>query len=274
MRLLLLWQIFFVYQCNAEPALPSTSYGTDFTSWSEDDWREQHITINKKFIFNQQRYEHIIVRTRMNQWSLELSYGNRSHLNEIWTELHLFFDRHQHGTSLNNSIRGHIRNECYPPIISPLTNDSNTRIPELSDMDEHIAKYFIYDGFFRTINYLHCTINERRLDPPIYINMDIYLVTNREFQSLLFIEMFNTTQSFFSEYQTKFYLHNHDVNFKYNFNISNINYPLNSNTSVAHMIKLHNPIIRIPSNSLKISSNIIFILFNFCIFFLIRMLTI
>jgi len=265
MQLPLLWQILYILIVGLTQL--SSSYETNFTNWSEDDRIEKDFLINTKFIFNRQRYEHVILRTRMNEWSLELSYGNRSNLNKIWTELHLFFDHYHHSTSLNNSIRGHILNQCYPPIISPLTNDSNIYIPELFEMDNRIAKYFIKDGFFRTINYIKCTINERRRNPVIHIEMDIYLVTNREFQSLLYIEMSNETQKLFSDYQARFYLHNHETNFKYNFNISNIDYPLNSNTSVVHMIKLYNQIIRVPSNSVKIFSNIIIILLNFFIFF-------
>lgn len=268
--LFLISQIFFVYQLNAETVLPSTSYSSNFLKWSEDDWIERHFLINKPFIFNHQRYEHIVVRTRMNQWSLEFSYGNQSHLNKFWTELHLYFDRHYHSSSstLNNSNPGTLNNECYAPIISPLTNDSNTQIPELKDMDQRIAKYFIQDGFFRTINYIQCTIYERRRNPEIDIYMNIYLVTNREFQSLLYIEMLNVTKEFYSNYHTKFYLHSDQTNFRYKFNISNIHYPSNSNRAVVYMIKLYNPVIRIKNNSMKMSWNVIISLFNFCIVFL------
>jgi len=261
-----LWQILYictVYQLNAGLTLSSSSYGTNFTHWSEDDFLETRFLINAKFMFNGKRYEHLILRTRMNEWSLELSYGNRSNLNNLWTELHLFLD---HRSSLNNSISGHIRHQCDPPIISPLTNDSNTRIPELAEMDKRIANYFITDGFFRTINYIHCKIDERRRDPSLHIQIDIYLVTNREFQSLLYIEMSNTTRKLLFDWQARFYLHNYDRNFKYNFNISNIDFSLNSNVSLVHMIKLYNQIIRKPNNSVIISSNIIIILF--AIFFL------
>jgi len=265
MQLLLLWRILYiliVYQLNIGLTLPNSSYGTNFTEWSEDDWLETRFLINTKFIFNRQHYEHISLHTRMNEWSLQLSYGNGTNLNKLWPELHLFLDHRYHSTNLNNSIRGYIRNECYPPVFSPLTNDSNTRIPELAEMDERIANYFISDGFFRTINYVHCTIDERRRNPLIHIQLDIYLVTNREFQSLLYIEMSNATQKLFSDYQARFYLHNDEPNFKYNFNISNINYPLNSNTSLVHMIKLYNPVIGVSSNSAIISSNIIIILLS------------
>jgi len=263
-----LWQILYIliiYQLNIGLTLTNISNGTSFTYWSEDDWLETRFLINTKFMFNRQRYEDIILRTRMNQWSLELSYGNKSNLNKLWTELHLFFDHRYHSTSLNNSIHGHIKNECYPPIFAPITNDSNTPITELSDMDKYIAKYYISDGFFRTINYIHCKIHEQRQNPLMHIQMDIYLVTNREFQSLIYIEMSNTTQHFLSNYQARFYLHNSEPNFKYNFNISNIDYPLTSNTSLAYMIKLYNQIKRVSNNSMIISSNIIIILFYFFI---------
>jgi len=260
MQLLSRWQILYILivnQLNIVLTLPNSSYGTNFTEWSEDDWLETRFLIDTKFMFNHQHYEHISLHTRMNEWSLELSYGNGR-----WTELHLFLDHRNHSTNLNNSIPGYIRNECYPPIFSLITNNSNALIPELSEMDERIAKYFISDGFFRTINYIHCKIDEHRRNPLIHIQFDIYFVTNREFQSLLYIEMSNTTQKLFSDYQARFYLHNYEPNFKYNFNISNINYPLNSNTSLVHMIKLYNQIIRVSSNSMIISSNIIIILLS------------
>ena len=272
MHLLSLWQIlymFFVYQLNVGLTLTSSSDDPDFTNWSEDDLLETRFLINTKFMFNQQRYEHVILRTRMNEWSLELSYGDGSNSDKLWTELHLFFDHRLYGNSLNNSVYGHVRNLCRPPIISPLTNDSNTRIPELSEMDQRIADYFISDGFFRTINYLHCTIDDRRLIPSIHIQMDIYLVTNRQFQSLLYIGMSNTTRNVFREHQARFYLHNHEQNFKFNFNITNIDYSLNSTTSYVHMIKLYKQI-NASSNSMMITVNIrIYVLsiFLFLLFF-------
>jgi hypothetical protein len=258
--------VFIIYQLNVGLCLPCSTNGTNFTNWSEDDWLETQCLIDTKFIFNRQRYENVILRTRMNEWSLELSYGNRSHLNKLWTELHLFVDRRQHSVSLNNSLQGHVRNRCYSPFISPLTNDSSFNVPELFQMDQRIANYFISDGFFRTINYMQCTIDERRREPAIRIQMDIYLVTNREFQSLLYIEISNETQTFFSNLQARFYLHNHEVKFKYNFNISNIDYSLNSSTSLVHMIKLYNQTLRRTSSSVMISENITVILFNLFIF--------
>ncbi|CAF0820744.1 unnamed protein product [Rotaria sp. Silwood1] len=269
MNLPLIWQILcivFIYRLNIALTLTSSSYGTNFTNWSEDDWLETRFLINTKFLFNQQRYEHIILRTRMNEWSLELSYGNKSHLNRLWTELHLFLDHRRHSTSLNNSISGHVRHICRPPIISPITNDSNTRIPELSEIDERIGQYFINDGFFRTINYIHCKFDERRRNPSLHIQIDIYLVTNREFQSLLYIEMSNITRSLLLDHQARFYLHNYQQNFKYNFNISNIDYPSDSNASSMYMIKLYKQINQIPSNTIIISPSIIIILCS-CLFF-------
>jgi hypothetical protein len=258
--------IFIIYQLNVGLCLLSCTDETKLTNstyWSEDDWLETRCLIDKKFIFNRQRYDNAILRTRMNEWSLELSYGNRSDLNKFWTELHLFLDRH---TSLNNSIQGHLKNKCYEPVISPITNDSNFRVPELFDMDQRIANYSISDGFFRTFNYIQCTIDERRREPSIHIQMDIYLVTNREFQSLIFIEMPTETQIFLSNLQARFYLHNNEVKFKYNFNVSNINYPLNFNTRLAHMIKLYNPRIDPTSSSVMISETLMIILSNLFIF--------
>ena len=260
--------IFIVYRLNIGLALPNSSHGTNFTHWSEDDWLETQFSINTKFIFNGQHYEHVILRSRMNEWSLELSYGNKSHRNEVWAELHLFFDHYNHSTSLNNSIFDHVRHQCHPPIVSLLTNNSDILIPELAEMDERIGKYFITDGFFRTINYLRCTIDERRRNPSIRIQIDIYLVTNRNFQSLLYIEMSNGTRSLFLEHQARFYLHNYEKNFKYNFNASNINYPLNSDTALVYMIKLYNQIKPLSSNSIIISCNVMMIMILFNFFFL------
>ncbi|CAF2388040.1 unnamed protein product [Rotaria sp. Silwood2] len=265
MNLSSLWQILyiiFIYQLSIGLTLTSSSFGTNFTNWSEDDWLETRFLMSTKFLFNQQRYEHIILRTRMNEWSVELSYGNKSNLNKLWTELHLFLDHRHHSTSLNNSISGHIRHICRPPVISPITNDSNTRVPELSDIDRRIAEYFLNDGFFRTINYIHCTFDEQRRNPSVHIQIDIYLVTNREFQSLLYIEMSNITRSLLFDHQARFYLHNYQQNFKHNFNISNIDNPSDSNTSPRYMIKLYKQINRVSSNTIIISSNVIIILFN------------
>ncbi|CAF4193283.1 unnamed protein product [Rotaria sordida] len=264
MHLLSLWQIFyiiFIYHLNTGLTLTSSSYGTNFTRWSEDDWFETKYLINTKFFFNQQRYEHISFRTRMNEWSLELSYGNKSNLNKIWTEFHLFLDHRHQSINLNNSISDRIRHICRSPIISPLKNDSNTLIPELAEMDKRIAEYFINDGFFRTINYIHCTIDDQRRNPSINIRIDIYLVTNREYRSLLYIEMPNITRNLFVNNQARFYIHNNEQNFKYNFNISNINYK-----SAIYMIKLYKQINNVSSNTLIIFSNMITILFNFFLF--------
>ncbi|CAF1096702.1 unnamed protein product [Adineta steineri] len=256
-----LWQIlyiFIIYQLNVGYTLVSSSDGTNFTQWSEDDWFETRFLINTKFMFNRQRYENLIVRTRMNEWSLELSYGNQSYSNKLWTELNIFLNDR---TSLNNSISGHIRNICHPPVISPLTNDSNTYIPELSNMDTRISTYFIDDGFFRTINYIHCQIDERRRNPSLHTQFNIYLVTNRDFQSLIYFDMSNATRQSFIDLQARFYLHNYERNFKYNFNISDINYSLNSNTSFTYMIKLYKQSNHKTNNSMIISSNIICICF-------------
>jgi hypothetical protein len=250
--------IFIVYQLNVGLTLLNCSNGINFPSWSEDDCLETRFSIDK-FMFNRQRYQNLSLRTRMNQWSFELSDGDQ------WTELHLFFDRRDHSSSLNNSIpNGHIINKC-DSFISRISNNSDSFVPELLVMDKRIESYFINDGIFRTINYIHCKIDERRRNPPIHIQIDIYFVTNREFQSLICIEMSNTTQELFSGYQAKFYLHNHQTNFKYNFNVSNINYALNSSTSVFHMIKLYKQT-QVSSNSLIISFNIMIILFNFFFF--------
>ena len=246
--------------------LSASSDGTDFKRWSEDDWFERRFVINTKFMFNQQPYEHVILRTKMNQWSVELSYGDEPHLNQIWTELHLYFDYYNHSYSLNNSIQGHILNICDPPIYSPITNDSNTTVPQLTQMNQHIANYFSTDDFFRTISYIHCRIDDRRLDPLLHIEIDIYFVTNREFHSLLYIELSNATYELFVNNQARFYLHNYDRNFRYNFNISNINYVTTSSTSLVYMIKLYNITIRPASNSMMITSNITILLLNLFIF--------
>ncbi|CAF0920689.1 unnamed protein product [Rotaria sordida] len=174
-----------------------------------------------------------------------------------------FLDEKENWASinLNNSISDRIRHICRSPIISPLTNGSNTFIPELAEMDKRIAEYFINDGFFRTINYIHCTIDDQRRNPSINIRIDIYLVTNREFRSLLYIEMPNITRNLFVNNQARFYIHNNEQNFKYNFNISNINY-----TSAIYMIKLYKQINQVSSNTLIIFSNMITILFNLVLF--------
>ncbi|CAF3496569.1 unnamed protein product [Rotaria socialis] len=261
-----LWQflcIVFIYRLNVGLTLSNSSHGTSFTRWTEDDWLETNFFIQAKFMFNRQRYENIILRTRMAEWSLELSYGDKNNLNKLWTELHLFLDRRYHSMSFNDSISDHVRHTCRPPILSPLTNDSAVSIPELAEIDKRIAQYFVNDGFFRTINYIHCTIDERRHNPSLHIQMDIYLVTNREFRSLIYIEISNTTRQSFADYQAKFYLHNYEKNFKYNFNASSIMYPLQSNASFAYMIKLYNPSTRASSGTIIISSNMIVTVFNF-----------
>jgi hypothetical protein len=271
MHLSSLWQILYIfslYQLNVGLNLVNSSSGTNVTRWSEDDWLETRFLIDTKFMFHRQRYEHVILRTRMNEWSFELSYGNRSNQNKIWTEFHLFFDRRQSSNSLNNSINGHVRHYCHPPIVSPLTNDSNTAIPELTEMDKRIADYFVSDGFFRTINYINCTIDERRREPPIHIQIKIYLVTNRQFQSLLYIEMSNATRNSFLEHQARFYLHNNEQNFKYNFNITNIDYRLSTNTSYIHMLKLYNQIKQSSSISVIMTANNRLYLFNFVVFWI------
>lgn len=239
----------------------------NFTYWTEDDYLETPFPIHGKFIFNDQRYENLLLRTRMNQWSLELSYGNRSHFNRIWTELHLFFNPRLYSAALNYSIQGYVHSQCDRPIISPLTNDSTFSIPELFDIDQRIAKYFPDDGFFRTINYIHCTIDDRRLDPLISIQLDIYFVTNREFQSLIYIEMPDDTQKLLAQYQTRFYLHSQETEFRYNFNIDQINYPLNSDTSLVHMIKLYNQTVRVSSDAMTILRNFPLMFLNLFLFF-------
>ncbi|UJR10198.1 hypothetical protein I4U23_014413 [Adineta vaga] len=248
--------IFIVYQFSGGLILSTSSLGTNFTRWSEDDWLETSFSIKTKFMFNRQRYENLILRTRMNEWSLELSYGNVSHFNRYWTELHLFLNDR---TSLNNSTLGHSRNICSPPVISPITNDSNTRIPELTDMDQRIAQYFISDGFFRTINYIHCKLDERRREPSLHLQLEIYLVTNRDFQSLLYFEMSEETYKILLDRQARLYIHNHDRNFKYNFNLTQTNRSIVSDVTHVYMIKLYNQIIDKTSNAtMKNSSNILF----------------
>ena len=203
----------------------------------------------------------------MNEWSLELSSGNLSHFNRLWTELHMFLDRSPSSATLNNSISISVKHHCYPPIISPLTNDSNTRIPELAAMDKRISDYFTNDGLFRTINYVRCTVNERRRNPLLHIQMDIYLVTNREFQSLLYIEMSRATQEFLFDHRARFYLHNNERNFRYNFNIStDANSTSNDEGPSIRMIKLYNPQANLSNQSVKglIDISILFLSFLLC----------
>ncbi|CAF0844004.1 unnamed protein product [Adineta ricciae] len=239
--------------------MSSMSSGTNFTRWSEDDWIETRFSIQSKFVFNRQRYENLVLRTRMNEWSLELSHGNSSRLNRLWTEMHIFLrDR----TSLQNSTFGHIRNLCNPPVISPLTNDSNARVPELTEMDQRIAQYFIIDGFFRTINYIHCKIDERRREPSLHLKLEMYLVTNRDFQSLVYFEMSEETYKILYDRQARFYIHSHERNFRYNFNLSQTNYSASSDTGRVYMTKLYNQVVVKTSNAMKRSVNVLYI----CIF--------
>lgn len=247
--------------------ISSSTDESNFTVWTDDDWLETPFPIHGKFIFNDQRYDNLLLRARMNQWSLELSYGNRSHLNRIWTELHLFFDPRFYSTALNYSIPGYVHSHCDRPIISPLTNDSNFRIPELSEMDQRITKYYPDSGLFRTIHYIRCTIDDRRLDPLIAIQLDIYFVTNREFQSLIYIEMSNDTQKLLANYQSRFYLHSQETKFRYNFNVETIDYPLNSDTSLVHMIKLYNQTVSVSNHAVMVLHNFLMIFLNLFFFF-------
>lgn len=270
MRLTSLCQILcilFFYRLNAGLSLPSSTHGTNFTQWSEDDWLETHIPMKTQFMFNRQPYENIIIRTRMNEWSLELSCGNKSNLNTLWTELNLFLARRYQSTSFNNSIRGHVRHGCHPPVVSPITNDSTLSVPELAEVDRLIAKYFINDGFFRTINFINCTIDEQRRNPSMHMHINIYLVTNREFQSLVYVKMSNVTRSLLTEHSAKIYIHNYDKNFRYNFDVSDIDRPLNSDSSFSYMIKLYNSTQRATSGTTKVFSNGIIIILLLFIFF-------
>ena len=232
--------LFFLVSNTSQIELnPSTSYdGTDFVRWSEDDWLESRFPIKAKFIFNHRYYEQMLIRSRMNEWSLELSFGNASRLNRVWTVFHLYLGRNQF--YLNNSYQVSTKNLCRPPIISPLTNDSSVRIPELSKMDERIAQYYVNDGFFRTINYIHCTLNERRRDPLLHIQIEVYLVTNRDLQSLLYIEMSDPTRMSLADYQARVFIHGHQSNFKFNFNLFSLTNSTDSNVSTTYMIKLYN----------------------------------
>lgn len=253
--------IFIIFLDTDELILSTPSNETNFTRWSEDSYFESPLFIIPGFIFNQQPYQYATLRTRFNQWSLELAYENRSHLNKIWTELHIYVD---YSTSLNNSIQGPIRNVCDRPLDSPITNDSNTNVPELSQMDQQIANYFPRDGLFRTIKYLHCRIYERRLDPSSQLQLDLYLVTNREFHSLLFLQMSDETHDLFTRNRARFYLHSHDKHFRYQFNISNMNYMTNSDTAVAYMIKLYT-ITRQSSGSMIRTCHFVLVLMNFLV---------
>ena len=235
---------------------------SNFTRWTEDDWLEKRVPIQGNFMFNGRHYENVLLRTRMNQWSLELSSGNRSHYNRIWTELHVFFNPRSHSTMLNYSIPGYVTSHCDRPIVSPLTNESSFLVKELFDMDQRVAKYFVSDGFFRTINYMHCTIDDRRLDPLISIYFNVYFVTNREFQSLIYIEMSNDTQKLLANYQTRFYLHSYEAKFRHNFQIGQIIHPLNSDTSVVHMIKLYNQTSPINNHASMALHNFLMIFLN------------
>ena len=246
--------------------LPATHDGTNVTIWSEDDWLESRFLINTKFMFNRQQYENLILRTRMNEWSLELSYGNLSHFNRLWTELHMFLDRGLSSASLNNSVSVSVKHHCYPPIISPLTNDSNTRIPELAEMDKRVANFFANDGFFRTINYVRCTVNERRRNPLLHIQMDIYLVTNREFHSLLYIEMPRFTREFLFDNRARFYMHNNERNFRYNFNISTDgNSTTDDEGPTIRMIKLYSANGNVSNTSVKGLLDIPLLLLSFLV---------
>ena len=245
--------VFTVTQLPVLFALFASKDGTNFTQWSEDDWLEARFSIPTKFSFNHQRYDHILFRTRMNQWALELSHGNESHPSKLWTELHVFLDRRQPSSSLNNSLNGHVRNVCRPPVISPLTNDSTARMPELLDMDKRIGDYFAEEGLFRTINYIRCNIDEQRRQPSMHLQMSIYLLTNREFQSLLYIDMMNSTRAFLLEHRAKFYLHSHERKFKYSFNLSADGN--GTSTSGAFMVKLYTSTTRVSSNSVSTFDN-------------------
>ena len=242
------------------------SGGTNVTRWSEDDWLETRFLFNNKFMFNREQYENVIVRTRMDEWSLELSFGNASQYNRLWTELHMYLDQSQSRSTLNHSLHTSVKNYCHPPIISPLTNDSTVRVPELAQMDQRIAEYFTNDGFFRTINYIHCTINERRRNPTIQIEMNIYLVTNREFQSLLYLRMPYETRRFLFDHHARFYLHNHQEHFRYHFNISGNDDPLIEQAPLVRMIKLYHQPTPISANNRREKGQINIIIFFFVIF--------
>lgn len=240
--------------------------GTNVTYWSEDDWLETRFFIDKQFMFNHERFNHLILRTRMDEWSLELSFGNDTRFNHLWTELHMYLDRSQSRSILNGSEHISVKSFCRSPIVSPLTNDSTVQVPELSQMDQRIAEYFTNDGFFRTINYIHCTIHERRRTPTFRIEMDIYLVTNREFQSLLYLRMPTETRQFLFKHHARFYLHNHQPTFRYNMNISSSD----EEAPLVRMIKLYRqpapPSFGIRTVHNKRTTTIFFILLSFFYF--------
>lgn len=229
--------------------------GENFSQWTEDNLIETSFDINKKFMFDNQQYKNIILRTGLNEWSFELSDGNGSHSNRLWTEFHLYLPPHESKSFFNNSIRDTMINYCYSPIISPLTNNSNFSVPELYKMDQRIGNYFHDNGFFRTINYIQCSMIEERHNASLRIHLDIYFVTNRQFQSLLFIEMLNTTKDFFEIHQAKFFLHNSQRKFRLNYNISNINSIDNSSSKIIWMAKLYNENKPKPSSSVILQIN-------------------
>jgi hypothetical protein len=255
-RRLILHAIFF--SCLSDTlALTVTFTGTNITRWSEDDWLEARFLTEKKFIFNRQQYEHFAIRTRLTEWSLLFSHGNSTRYNRIWTEFHVYL----------NQLHSSVKNICRSPVLSPLTNDSSVRVPDLIDMDSRIANYFLDETLFRTINYMHCTINERRRYPTIHFQLDIYLVTNRDFQSLLFIEMPMETQKFLIDFQARFYLRSHQKNFAYNFNMSIQTSPANNRTSTIYMMKLYEQTkLNSSCSTIRLTTLSMIMLLFFCMF--------
>lgn len=232
--------------------------GTNFTRWTDDDWLETRFFIQKAFVFNRQPYEQLTIRSRLSEWFLELSIGNSSQLNRVWAGFHLYVNRLRSNSSL--AYRVSVKHTCYPPIISSLTNDSNVRIPQLAEMDKLIAKYFTSDGIFRTINYMHCTINERRREPFLNLEMNIHLVTNREFQSLIYIDMSDDVRSWLSDIGARVFIHSFQSNFKFSIDLSNLTSTNNVDMTSVYMVKLYNHTRQI-TNGYEIRCFSLFIIF-------------
>ncbi|CAF0894536.1 unnamed protein product, partial [Didymodactylos carnosus] len=213
--------------------LNSSNSSTDFIQWTDDVWHRTTILFSKTFPFNRQRYTNLNFHIHMNDWSFELKADDRE-----WVELHVFLNPSK---TLDNSTYINIENKCDSPIIVPISNSTDIFIPEILQMDDRINQYFNHTLPYRTTSFIHCKIDDQRLnktDHLINIQLDIYLITSNQFQSIIYLEISNDTREFLIENQARIWMHSNRKQLQFNLNASEIITQTNDSNSghFLHMI--------------------------------------